>query len=101
MTANGVTASGGIYSYDFSIAESQVHGGNAGYNNVTGSVWGMVAGDANRDGLINLSDKTQWAAFAGQRGYIDTDFTMDTQVNNNDKNDKWLSNTTKTEQIPD
>ena len=101
MSANGVIASGGIYAYDFSIAAGQVHGGTTGYKNISGSVWGMVAGDANRDGLINLNDKTQWAAFAGKRGYLDTDFTMDAQVNNTDKDDKWLSNTAKTEQIPD
>lgn len=101
MTANGITASGGIYAYDFSTAESKVHGGSTGYKNLNGAVWGMVAGDSSRDGLINLSDKTQWAAFAGKRGYYDTDYNLNTQVNNPDKDEKWVPNTSKIEQVPD
>ncbi len=101
MSANGVIASGGTYAYDFSTSESKVFGGNAGYKNISGGVWGMVAGDSNHDGLIDLSDKTQWANFAGKKGYIDTDFSMDAQVNNPDKDDLMLSNTSKTGQVPE
>lgn len=101
VSSNGVTASGGIYAYDFSTAATKVYGGSAGYKNLNGSVWGMVAGDATHDGLINLSDKTQWASFAGKKGYLDADYTMDAQVNNPDKDDKWLTNTSKIEQVPD
>lgn len=101
MTTNGVTASGGIYSYDFSTSETQVHGGSAGYKDLTGGVWGMVAGDSNHDGLVNLNDKTQWASFAGTKGYLDTDYSMDGQVNNPDKNDKWITNLEKDSQVPE
>jgi len=101
MSANGVTATGGIYAYDFSTAASKVYGGSTGYKNLNGSVWGMVAGDSNHDGLINLGDKTQWAAFAGKKGYYDSDYSLNAQVNNPDKNEKWLPNLSKIEQIPD
>jgi hypothetical protein len=101
MSANGVTISGGIYVYDFSTASTKVYGGSTGYKNITGSVWGMVAGDATHDGLIDLADKTQWAAFAGKKGYLDADFNLNAQVNNPDKDDKWLTNTSKIEQVPD
>jgi hypothetical protein len=101
MTANGVTASGGVYVYNFSTSESQVHGGSNSYKNLNGSVWGMVAGDATHDGLIDLADKTQWAAFAGEKGYLDADFNMNAQVNNPDKDEKWVPNTSKIEQVPD
>jgi hypothetical protein len=100
MTANGVTASGGIYAYDFSTAESKVHGGSAGYKNLTGSIWGMVAGDSNHEGIVNLLDKTDWASDAGEKGYLYTDFSMDAQVNNVDKNNKWYANYLKQSQIP-
>jgi hypothetical protein len=101
MSANGVTQSGGIYAYDFSTAENKVHGGSAGYNNLGSGIWGMVAGDATHDGLVNLNDKTQWASFAGKKGYYDTDYNMNAQVNNPDKDDKWVNNTSKEEQVPE
>ena len=101
MTANGVTASGGVYAYNFSVSSSQVYGGSSGYKNLNGAVWGMVAGDSNHDGLVNLNDKTQWASFAGKKGYLETDFTMDAQVNNPDKDNAWLTNTSKTQQVPE
>jgi hypothetical protein len=101
MSANGVTEAGGIYSYNFSTVESQVYGGSAGYKNLTEGIWGIVAGDATHDGLIDLADKTQWEAFAGCKGYLDTDYTMDAQANNTDKNDKWMPNTSKVEQVPE
>jgi hypothetical protein len=101
MSANGVTQSGGIYAYDFSTSASQAYGGPAGYKNISGSAWGMVAGDANGDGLIDLSDKTQWAAFAGKKGYYGSDFNLNAQVNNPDKDERWVPNTSKMEQVPD
>jgi len=101
MTASGVTASGGIYSYDFSLSESQVYGGSMGYKNLNGFVWGMMAGDSNHDGLVNLSDKPQWTSLAGKKGYLDADFTLDAQVNNKDKNDNWNSNQGGQSSVPD
>jgi len=101
MSANGITETGGIYAYDFSVSDSQVHGGGTGYKNITGGVWGMAAGDATHDGLIDLSDKTQWAAFAGQNGYTATDFNLNTEVNNPDKDDYWLPNRTLSCQVPE
>lgn len=100
MTAGGVTASGGIYSYDFSTSETKVYGGSLGYKYLGSGVWGMVAGDATHDGLIDLSDKTQWTAFAGKKGYLDADYNRDVQVSNPDKNDYWLPNRTLISQIP-
>lgn len=100
MSANDVTESGGIYSYDFSISSGQVHGGAAGYKYISGGVWGMVAGDATHDGLINLSDKTLWTTFAGTKGYLDSDFNRNAQVNNPDKNNYWLPNQTLSSQVP-
>jgi len=100
MTSTGISASGGVYAYDFSTSESQVHGGSNGYKNLTGSIWGMVAGDSNHEGIVNLLDKTEWTSDAGEKGYRDADFSMDVQVNNVDKNDKWYTNYLKQSQVP-
>lgn len=101
MTANGVTASGGVYTYDFSIAASQVHGGSDGHKDIGAGVWGMIAGDANQDNLVNMIDKTQWAAFAGKAGYISADMNLDGEVNNPDKNEGWQTNLMKNSQVPE
>ncbi len=99
MTAAGVTESDGVYVYDFSLDATQAYGSNAGYKDI-GGVWGMVAGDATHDGLINLNDKSRWASFAGQKGYLNSDFNLDSQVNNPDKNEMWYPNRVYTSQIP-
>jgi hypothetical protein len=101
MSANGVTASGGIYSYNFTLSASQVYGGSAGYNNLNGTVWGMIAGDANHDNMVSLSDKTLWSSFAGSKGYQSVDFSMDAQINNKDKNDVVIPNSGRLSQVPD
>jgi Leucine-rich repeat (LRR) protein len=99
MTANGVQESDGTYIYDFSLNAAQVFGQSAGYKNV-GGIWGMVAGDSNQDGLIDISDKIQWESFAGKNGYLDSDFNMDTQVDNTDKNEKLYPNWIYESQVP-
>jgi hypothetical protein len=100
MSSNGISQSEGLYSWDFSVSESQVYGGSAGYNSLGSGVWGMVAGDASADGVIYLYDKATWTAYAGKNGYFGADYTLDSQVNNVDKDDHWLMNTTKTQQVP-
>jgi hypothetical protein len=100
MSSNGILKSEDIYNWDFSVSESQVYGGNAGYNSIGSGVWGMVAGDASSDGVIDLYDKTTWTAYAGKNGYFGADYNLDTQVNSVDKNDHWLINTIKTQQVP-
>jgi hypothetical protein len=99
ISARVITLSSGLYVYDFSTAVSKVYGGSAGYKNLTGSVWGMAAGDATHKGLIDISDKTQWTAFSVKRGYLDADFNRNVQVNNPDKNNYWLPKRTLSSQV--
>lgn len=61
----------------------------------------MYAADANADGNINLIDKAIWTNQAGTQGYNPTDFNMDGQVNNPDKNDNWLPNEREESQVPE
>ncbi|MCD4730467.1 MAG: hypothetical protein K8R74_07695 [Bacteroidales bacterium] len=102
LSATALTGSGGLYSYDFSTSLSQAHGGGAGYKLVGTSVYGMPGGDENGDGDIDATDKAAWTVNAGtEGGYQSADFNMDNQVNNPDKNDTWVENTTQSSQVPD
>jgi hypothetical protein len=93
MSANALVETDGIYSYDFSTSADQVYGGAAGYKELTAGIWGMVAGDANNDGVINdLDNNNYWKISAGDSGYYSADFNMNTQVDNVDKNELWLIN---------
>ena len=61
----------------------------------------MVAGDGNGDKFINTIDKSAvWGTSVGNVGYLPGDFNMNSQVNNQDKNDKWLLNLTYQSQVP-
>jgi hypothetical protein len=101
MTSNGLIAFGGVYEYHFSLAASQVHGGTNGHKEIGSGVWGMIAGDANQDNLVDVTDKTQWAAFAGKTGYLSSDLNLDGEVNNPDKNEAWQTNLNKSSQVPE
>lgn len=89
------------FEYDFTVSESQVLGGNTGYKEIAPGIWGMVSGDGNRDGIINMGDKFDtWLNQSGQSGYKTADFDMGGKVDNRDKNEKWLENINKESQIP-
>lgn len=99
ISANPVTESGGIYTYDFSTLAGQAYGTDS-QKNLGGGVYGIYAGDGNADGDINLADKTTWQNQAGKQGYKSGDFNMNGQVSNADKNEMWLPNDGKGTYIP-
>ncbi len=99
MSANGPSLSGGTYNYDFSTAMSQAYGTNA-QKDLGGGVFGMYAGDADANGNIENADILLWKSNAGAKGYLSTDFNMNGQVNNPDKNDLWNENVNTESQIP-
>jgi hypothetical protein len=100
MSANALTSSGGVYSYNFTSGESQAYGGASGYKDIGTGIWGLVAGDGNADGEITTADKSLWATEAGTKGYLSNDYSMNSEVNNQDKNEKWTSNLTYKSQVP-
>jgi hypothetical protein len=101
MSANAVTQSGGVYTYDFTNSSAKAYGGTLAQKQLATGIWGMVTGDGNGDKLINTTDKTVvWVSQAGKMGYLTGDFNMNVQVNNQDKNDKWLLNTSYQSQVP-
>lgn len=96
------TPSSGSYYYDFSSGADKVLGGLTGYKELSPGIWGMAAGDANADGLIDLTDKLNyWSQIVGKTGYLNADFNMDGQADNPDKNEMWLDNNGKVSQVPE
>lgn len=102
MTANAIPRFGTNHVCDFSTSISKVYNGGAGYKEiVSGSgVYGMVGGDANGDGGINNNDKVLWTIDTGKKGYKSTDYNLDVQVNNLDKNDIQIKNGAYQSQVP-
>ncbi|MCD4698755.1 MAG: hypothetical protein K8S16_21190 [Bacteroidales bacterium] len=100
MSANPLSESSGVYTYDYSSGENQVYNGAAGHKDL-GGLWGMYAGDGNSDGIVDDADKNIWSAEAGTFGYFTFDYELDAQVDNPDKNEAWLYNLGKESQVPD
>ena len=101
ISANALNRTGNVYSYDFSLSEMQVLGGNIGYKQIVSGTWGMAGGDADANGTVENADKTIWLQNAGTAGYNASDYNMDIQINNNDKNDIWFKSIGKDSRIPD
>ena len=100
LAANAATCSGNDFSYDFSTALTQVYNGGSGYKEIAVNTYGMVGGDSDGDGDVDAADKAAWTANAGTKGYKGSDFNMDTQVSNQDKNDVFVENGSYSSQVP-
>lgn len=99
LSANPLTESSGIYSYDFTTGAGQAY--NSGQKDI-GGVYGMSGGDGDADGQVYYPDKDNiWSLQAGFKGYYDGDYSLDGQVNNRDKNDVWQPNLGAGGQVPD
>ena len=99
MSAFPLSESGGVYTYNFTSSMGMAY--LNGQKNLNGSVYGMVAGDADGNGEIESIDKdSYWAIQAGEKGYKPADFDMNSQVDNIDKNDFWIENNNTSSQIP-
>ncbi len=101
LSATSPIETGGVYTYDFSTALTKAYGGGLGYKLIDTGVYDMAGGDANGDGVIDAVDKLLWTGQAGTKGYKASDFDMDSQVNNIDKNDLMIENQDLSSQVPD
>ena len=89
------------YTFDFSTSPDNVVGGLAGYNLLSGTIFGMVSGDGDANGVIEHTDKYNvWSGEAGHTGYLPGDFNLNNQVENNDKNLFWSPNLGKGSMVP-
>ena len=92
--------SGGVFSYDFTSPAGQAYGIDA-QKDLGGNIYGMFAGDADANGIINEDDKnSSWMNETGLSGYLQNDLNLDGQENNVDKNDVWLINNGESSQVP-
>lgn len=102
LSANPLSLSGGVYSYDFTTAATQVYGGATGHKQIASGVWGLTSGDGNGDGLVSNTDKNNvWRIQVGSSGYLAADFNLNGQVDNSDKTIKWMPNSGSGSQVPD
>ncbi len=101
ISENALVKVGGIYSYDYTTSIDQVHGGTLGHKQLASGIWGMFAGNADGSNMIDISDKTFWMNDAAEmQDYYKSDFNLDTQVNNKDKDDLLVPNLGKVSQVP-
>ena len=102
MSADPLSLTGDIYSYDFTDDPAKVYGGAIAHKELSPGVWGMRGGDGNPDGQVGNSDKLDvWNPQSGNSGYLSGDFSLDGQVNNVDKVDVWVPNSGNGSQVPD
>lgn len=102
MSATPLTESGGVYSYNFTTSANQAYqNGQTGQKEIATGIWGMYGGDGSGGGNITNFDREEiWQPDAGKTGYLKSDYQMDGQVDNKDKNDVWVGNYMKTSQVP-
>ncbi len=101
ISANALTETGGIYSYDFTSASTQTYGGTNAVKELEPGVWGMVAADGDANGLIQNTDETTvWKADLGSSGYTGGDFDMNGLTQNTDETDVWKPNLGGGGQVP-
>ena len=101
ISATGLTQAGGVYTYNFSTGVGQAHGGASAHNELAPGIWGMAGGDGDRNGQIGITDKSPlWENEAGIRGYLPSDYNLDSESDNKDKNDVWLPNNGMGSQVP-
>ncbi len=101
MSATGLTETGGIYSYDFTTGSGQAYGGTSAQKELTTGIWGMIGGDGDRNGTIGTSDKSDCGRCRQEtEGYLETDYNLDAESNNLDKDDIWEPNVGAGTQVP-
>ena len=101
MSSNSLSESGGVYSFDFTTGAGQVYGSASGHKEIVPGIWGMFGGDGNRDGEVTPTDKSPlWDTQSGTQGYLDSDYNLDTQSDNKDKDDIWAPNSGMGSMVP-
>jgi hypothetical protein len=102
MSASQAGYSAGSFTYNFTTGEGQVYGGASAHKELAPGVWGLRTGDGNGDGEVLDSDKDNlWDIQAAQTGYLPSDYNMNAQSDNTDKNDWWLPNLGSSSGVPE
>lgn len=100
LSSDMMSRSGGVYTWDFSVAGSAYSNTNPGEKHLSGEIYGMYSGDVSGGGKVNITDFDWWDNFAGESGYLFGDLNLDGQSDNIDKNDYIFINLNTNSQIP-
>ncbi len=101
LSANPLADTPTAYVYDFTDDPLKAYGGVAAQKELTSGVYGMYGGNADGNNQIDLIDiTTSWYGEAGYFGYFLSDFNLDGQSDNLDKNDVWLNSMGINSQLP-
>jgi len=104
MSAAAVSESSGTYTIDFTSSSANTYQTTTALASLSGSKFGLPAGDIDQDGDIDATDLNTWRtnngiAFSyGSNGAAD--FNLDGVINAVDRNDFHQKNTSKTRQVP-
>ena len=61
----------------------------------------MTVSDANANDSITIEDYQLWKARVGERAYLKSDFDLDSQTDNTDKNKYWLKHIDQNAILPE
>lgn len=89
--------------YDFTTGADKYYGGSAAAVQLETGVWGMIAGDANQDGVVDAVDKNSYWRVENGTTYDyskNSDFNLDGNLDAVDKNSYWRPNNGKSSQVP-
>jgi hypothetical protein len=76
MSANPLTQTAGVYTYNFTTGANQAYeNGAEGQKEIATGIWGMFGGDANADGNIETADKVIWGKGQTMRTIIESSFS--------------------------
>jgi PKD repeat protein len=101
MSSDFLFESAGTYAYDFSTGATQAYGTSDAHKQIAPGIWGMMGGDGNGDGSVTETDKSPiWESESGNQGYLNSDYNLDRQSDNKDKDDVWAPNLGKGSQVP-
>lgn len=102
MSAVAQTLSGTSALYDFTTAAGQAYGSNPMKPLATG-VWGMISGDGNSDGAVNMADReTVWRQQNGTSWSYEkfADYDLDYSIDVFDLNFYWRPNHGRVTGVP-
>lgn len=101
MSSYGVSfQNSGNYSF-CNLSRDENIFGNSGHKLLDSRICGMIAGDADGDGIVAPSDRNlYWRVQTGLSGYLSADFNLSGNVSPADLNECWRVNTGMGSQVP-
>ncbi|MCB0805407.1 MAG: hypothetical protein KDC05_06375 [Bacteroidales bacterium] len=101
MSAFSILNDSGITDYNFILEPEKVYGGKKSLVELPGGFWGMIPANGNADQQIDNEDKNEtWLTQIGQTGYLQADYNLDGMVDMDDYETIWKQNSGKGSNLP-